>query len=192
MKYAAKKLSALIITLFMVSVLAFLAFQIIPGDPTTKMLGTEATPEAVRELPCPAWVWIVPGFPAAMGVGWPLPVRRHGHQLQLSNACGRHDRTKAAGYGPADRPVLCVHGAAVHTPGSPGGQPCVIGFWTAPCRRISSHEYPPFSGILMCYVFGILFRLFVPGVCRSGSRSLGMYPVPGVSRPWPLPFPGRP
>ena len=50
MKYAAKKLSALIITLFMVSVLAFLAFQIIPGDPTTKMLGTEATPEAVREL----------------------------------------------------------------------------------------------------------------------------------------------
>ena len=36
MKYAAKKVLTLIITLFIVSLLAFLAFQIIPGDPTTK------------------------------------------------------------------------------------------------------------------------------------------------------------
>lgn len=69
MKYAAKKLSALIITLFMVSVLAFLAFQIIPGDPTTKMLGTEATPEQSGSC-VPSWVWIV-RFSCAMGVGWP-------------------------------------------------------------------------------------------------------------------------
>ena len=46
MKYAAKKFFTLIITLFIVSLLAFLAFQVIPGDPTTNMLGTEATPEA--------------------------------------------------------------------------------------------------------------------------------------------------
>lgn len=69
MKYAAKKLSALIITLFMVSVLAFLAFQIIPGDPTTKMLGTEATPEAVRELR--AQLGLDRPVFCAMGVGWP-------------------------------------------------------------------------------------------------------------------------
>lgn len=50
MKYAAKKFLTLIITLFIVSLLAFLAFQIIPGDPTTKILGTEATPEAVAAL----------------------------------------------------------------------------------------------------------------------------------------------
>lgn len=48
MKYAAKKVLTLIITLFIVSLLAFLAFQIIPGDPTTKLLGTEAT-EAAKE-----------------------------------------------------------------------------------------------------------------------------------------------
>lgn len=99
MKYAAKKLSALIITLFMVSVLAFLPFQIIPGDPTTKMLGTEATPEAVRELPCQRDLDLS-GFPALWELAGRLPVRRHGHQLQLSNACGRHDRTKAAGLRP--------------------------------------------------------------------------------------------
>lgn len=50
MKYILKKALTLIITLFIVSLLAFLAFAIIPGDPTTKILGTEATPEAVEAL----------------------------------------------------------------------------------------------------------------------------------------------
>lgn len=50
MKYVAKKFLTLIITLLIVSLLAFLAFQIIPGDPTTQMLGTEATDEAVVAL----------------------------------------------------------------------------------------------------------------------------------------------
>ena len=50
MKYLVKKTCALIITLFIVSLLAFLAFQIIPGDPTTQLLGTEATEEAREEL----------------------------------------------------------------------------------------------------------------------------------------------
>lgn len=50
MKYTAKKFLTLIITLFIVSLLAFLAFQVIPGDPTTKMLGTEATAEAKAAL----------------------------------------------------------------------------------------------------------------------------------------------
>lgn len=50
MKYIIKKLFTLIITLFIVSALAFLAFDIIPGDPTTRILGTEATPEAVEAL----------------------------------------------------------------------------------------------------------------------------------------------
>jgi len=50
MKYLFKKTTALIITLFIVSLLAFLAFSIIPGDPATKLLGTEASPEAVAAL----------------------------------------------------------------------------------------------------------------------------------------------
>lgn len=50
MKYLAKKLAALAVTLLVVSLLAFLAFQVIPGDPTTKILGTEATEEAVAAL----------------------------------------------------------------------------------------------------------------------------------------------
>ncbi len=50
MKILIKRLFTLIITLFTVSLLAFLAFAVIPGDPTTKILGTEATPEAVEDL----------------------------------------------------------------------------------------------------------------------------------------------
>ena len=49
MKYIFKKLCTLIITLFIVSLLAFCAFQLI-GDPVTAMLGTNATPERVAEL----------------------------------------------------------------------------------------------------------------------------------------------
>ena len=50
MKYFTKKICTLIITLFIVSLLAFLAFQVIPGDPTTALLGTEATTEAREAL----------------------------------------------------------------------------------------------------------------------------------------------
>jgi len=50
MKYFCKKLITLIMTLFLVSVAAFLAFQIIPGDVVTSILGTEATPEREEQL----------------------------------------------------------------------------------------------------------------------------------------------
>ena len=50
MKLILKKTASLIITLFVVSLLAFLAFQIIPGDPTTKILGTNASPAKVEAL----------------------------------------------------------------------------------------------------------------------------------------------
>lgn len=50
MKYIIKKILTLIMTLFLVSVAAFLAFQIIPGDVVTSILGTEATPEREEQL----------------------------------------------------------------------------------------------------------------------------------------------
>lgn len=50
MRYVLKKAGIFILTLFVVSVLVFLAFQIIPGDPSTNMLGTQATPEKIAAL----------------------------------------------------------------------------------------------------------------------------------------------
>ena len=50
MRYFLKKLGAMIVTLFVISLLAFLAFQVIPGDPTSKLLGGEYTPERAAAL----------------------------------------------------------------------------------------------------------------------------------------------
>ena len=50
MKYLGKKIITLIMTLFLVSAAAFLAFQIIPGDVVASILGTEATPEREAKL----------------------------------------------------------------------------------------------------------------------------------------------
>ncbi len=50
MTYFIKKTATLIITLFMMSVLVFVSFQIIPGDVVTAILGTEATPEREEAL----------------------------------------------------------------------------------------------------------------------------------------------
>lgn len=63
MKYVLKKVTGLVVTLLIVSILAFLAFEIIPGDPARTILGTEATEakvEALRE---------------EMGLNRPLPER---------------------------------------------------------------------------------------------------------------------
>ncbi len=49
MKYVLKKIGTLIITLLIISFLAFIAFQLI-GNPIASMLGTNATPEAIEEL----------------------------------------------------------------------------------------------------------------------------------------------
>ncbi len=50
MKYAAKRIAMLLLTMVIVSLLAFVAFDLISGDPATAMLGTEATPEKIAAL----------------------------------------------------------------------------------------------------------------------------------------------
>jgi peptide/nickel transport system permease protein/oligopeptide transport system permease protein len=50
MKYITKKIYTLVITLFLVSFLTFIAFQVIPGDSAITSLGTNATEEAILAL----------------------------------------------------------------------------------------------------------------------------------------------
>lgn len=50
MKYFIKKMITLILTLFVVSFLTFIAFQIIPGDSAITSLGADANPEQVEAL----------------------------------------------------------------------------------------------------------------------------------------------
>lgn len=50
MTYIIKKLLILLVTLFLISIVTFSAFHIIPGDPALLVLGTEATEEQVQRL----------------------------------------------------------------------------------------------------------------------------------------------
>lgn len=58
-----KKLVSLIVTLILVSLLTFLAFNVIPGDPASAMLGTQATSAQLSALR------------DQLGLNQPLPVR---------------------------------------------------------------------------------------------------------------------
>lgn len=49
-KYILKKVTTLIITLFIVSIFTFTAFQVIPGDSVLSTLGMDASPEAIQAL----------------------------------------------------------------------------------------------------------------------------------------------
>lgn len=48
MKYVVQRVTALLLTMLMVSFLAFSAFQMISGDPAQAILGTSATPESLE------------------------------------------------------------------------------------------------------------------------------------------------
>ena len=50
MKYALKRIAMLLVTMIIVSLLAFVAFDLISGDAASAMLGTEATPEKLAAL----------------------------------------------------------------------------------------------------------------------------------------------
>lgn len=50
MKYALRRIAMLLLTMAIVSLLAFVAFDLISGDPATAMLGTQATEESVAAL----------------------------------------------------------------------------------------------------------------------------------------------
>ena len=48
MKLLIRKFISMIVTILAVAFLVFLAFDVIPGDPATAQLGTQATPERVE------------------------------------------------------------------------------------------------------------------------------------------------
>lgn len=63
MKQIGKKTVTLIITLLLISFASFLAFQVIPGDPSLSVLGMDATEEQIA------------AYQKQMGLDRPLPVR---------------------------------------------------------------------------------------------------------------------
>lgn len=164
MKYAAKRIAMLLVTMVIVSLLAFVAFDLISGDPATAMLGTEATAEkldALRE---------------ELGLNRPLLVR-YGEWLLgfFSGDLGASLNYKQPVWeliAPKVLVTLCLSVLSfllivlVSIP---------LGLWSA--RRSGGRldgartavnqlcmAVPPFfTGILLSWVFGVLLHWFVPG-----------------------------
>ena len=157
MKYTVKKIAGLIITLLIVSMLAFLAFELIPGDPARSILGTEATESKVQALR------------EEMGLNRPLP-QRYGQWVKdfvtgdMGTSYSYQEPVKDL---IADKlPVTFVFILLFFIP---------IGLlsvryenrWIDKLFLIGNQvtmSIPPFFvGMIFTVIFGLTLRLFVPG-----------------------------
>lgn len=176
MRYIVKKLAMLVVTLLLVSLVAFLAFQIIPGDPTTKLLGTSATPEkvaALREelgLNDPVYLrylrWLGGFVTGDMGMSY-------NYKLPVAQLIG--DKL------PVTLTLSAMAFLLVLVISIPGG------VWLAWQRgkfvdklfgvinQLVMSIPPFFIGILFTFLFGLVLKLFTPGDFVSYTEDLGKF-----------------
>ena len=163
MKYILKKAGMMIITLVVVSILVFLAFNIIPGDPAARKLGTEATPAQLEQLR------------SQMGLDDPLYVR-YGRWIW---AFVHGDMGDSYNYGPvedllADKISITIVLAimafilmvVISIPVgifSARHEGSIIDHIIVIADQVVMAIPPFFAGIILTLVFGLILRWFVPG-----------------------------
>ena len=174
MKYAAKRIAMLLLTMVIVSLLAFVAFDLISGDPATAMLGTEATPEKVaalreqlglnRLLMVRYGEWLLGFFTGDLGVSYSY--RQPVWDL----------------IAPKVLVTLCLSGltfvliVAVSFPlglrsaRSSGG---ILGGVRTLVNQLCMAVPPFFTGILLSWLFSALLRWFVHGQFPGLDKDLG-------------------
>lgn len=164
MKYIARKAVAMLVTLLVISLLAFLAFEVLPGDPTTKLLGTDWTAERAAALR------------TELGLDAPLPLRYlrwlggfFGGDLGISYSYNVPVRTLLAGRLGI---TLCLSAMAfllvllislplsllvsrVERPG--------LSRFLSGLSQLFMSIPPFFIGIIFTSVFGLVLKLFVAG-----------------------------
>lgn len=176
MPYALRKTITLLITLLSVSFLVFLSFQIISGDPASKMLGTEATPErlaalrAEMGLDAPILIrytrWITAFITGDMGISYSynMPVKTMIAEkipitltltlmaflmiILIAIPLGIYTAKKAGST--IDRLVMSINQILMAIP-------------------------PFFAGILLTLVFGMILKLFSSGGYVSYKTNIGQF-----------------
>ena len=172
MHYIVKKTGALIVTLLLVSLLAFLAFEIIPGDPTAKLLGADYTPERAEALR------------EAMGLNRSVPVR----YLDWLGGFLRGDMGSSYSYAMSVRELLSGKLAVtaalsllswlfVTAVSIPLGV-AIARYYEKPFgktalwfNQIFMSVPSFFLGILFTWLFGLVLKLFTPGRFVPFSQS---------------------
>ena len=175
MNYITKKLTALIVTLLIVTILAFLAFQVI-SDPATALLGVNATPESLAALR------------HEMGLDRPLAVRYFSWLFDFIRGDFGTSYSYNLPIGPMVAQKLAITAGItilafiimilVSIPLGmlaaryAGG---LLDHILMVVSQITMSVPSVLMGILFSWIFGIGLRLFTPGKFISWSRSPGSY-----------------
>ncbi len=174
MKYVLKKLLSMIATLVVVSLCVFLAFNILPGDPAIRMLGLEASPELVEQtrqqmgLNDPFFVryfrWFFAFLQGDFGTSYSYSVPVAGM------IAGKIPITLTLGLSAFVLTVLISIPLGIITAKYENG---VLDRVITVLNQIIMAIPPFFSGILITFVFGMIFRLFTPGGFVSYKDDFG-------------------
>lgn len=176
MKYVLKKIATTIITLVVVTLVVFLAFNLISGDPAISILGTDATPERLEALR------------AELGLNDPVLLR----YLKWALNFLRGDMGTSFSYRMSvssmvvDKlPVtICLSLMAfvlmtaiaiplgIYTSKHRGSLPDKVIYVI---NQVVMAVPPFFSGILITFIFGQIFKLFTPGGYVSYDRDFGAF-----------------
>ena len=174
MRYFFKKLVSLIITLLLVSFLAFLTFQIIPGDPVTQMLGTEYTEERAEQLR------------EQLGLDAPVPVRyirwlgsfitgdfgtSYSYSVSVTSLLG--DNFVVTGLLSILAFLLIVGISIPFAIWLAAHEDSILDKIFTALNQIAMSIPPFFLGIMMTLVLGLLLHLFTPGNYVSYTQDFG-------------------
>lgn len=196
MTFIIKKFATLIMTLFLVSVAAFLAFQIIPGDVVTSILGTEATPEREEQLreelglndpPVKRYLsWVGGVLRGDFGRSYQYS-KNMNEMMPVAELIG--DKLPVtlwlAGLAMALIILVSIPLGVIWAKSGSRILDAALGVVTQTAMAVPSF----FLGILITFLFGILFRWFVPGGYVSYREDLGgflgylLFPALSVALP---------
>ena len=175
-KTLAKRGLLLIATLLLVTILAFVAFSIIPGDPTSSILGVEATAEQIAALrsrlglDLPIWQrylqWLGGLITGDLGesYNYAMPVG------ELLSTCVTHTLT-LAGLAFVLIVVLAIP-LGILSARHEGG---IVDRVLTILNQITMSVPNFVAGILLVYVFGLVLRLFRPGAIVTPQNGWGPY-----------------
>ena len=176
MKYTLKKFVSMIVTLVVVSLCVFLAFNILPGDPAVRMLGLEASPELIAQtrekmgLNDPFFVryfrWFFAFLKGDMGTSYSYSVPVSG---MIAN---KIPITMTMGLMAFVITVLISIPLGILTAKYENG---LLDRIINVTNQIIMAIPPFFSGILITLVFGLILRLFTPGGFVSYTEDVGRF-----------------
>lgn len=174
MKYAAKRIAMLLVTMVVVSFLAFLAFDLIPASPAEIMLGTQATPETVAALEAELGLdrplltrygeWLLGFFTGNLGISYNY------NQLVWDLLAAKILVTLCLSLLSFLLITVVSIPLGLRSAGKSGGR--LDGVETA-LNQLCMAVPPFFTGILLSWFFGIVLKWFMPGNFPSLASNFG-------------------